>query len=108
LNRREREEVRKLSHLADEEEGPALARPPCYSRPVIDGLYLLFFAAFTAFMATRVYLLLANGELKVKNVVYSRTRTPVGYRVVLLGAIVGTGFGLVMVAAGVFTIARGP
>lgn len=53
---------------------------------------LLFIVALAAglFLLTRLYLLVARGQLNVKGAVYSRTSTPVLYWISFVCAVAGT------------------
>ena len=63
-------------------------------------LYLLFFAAFTAFMVNRLYVGLSRRAIQIKGVVYSRAHEPIMYWIVMVLAVWGIAVGLLMTAAG--------
>jgi hypothetical protein len=67
-------------------------------------LFLIAFAAFSTFMANRLYVGFSRGQLNVKGQVYSRTNTPVFYWLVMSFAGLGLLFGLGMVGAGVWSL----
>ncbi len=72
-----------------------------------NALYLVITSVVACFMVSRVYLLIAKGQLNVKGVVYSRQRTPISYWITLIFAIVGTALTLVLAVAGIFWIIQG-
>ena len=72
---------------------------------LISLLFLLFFVVFCGFMANRLYIGLSRGELNVKGQVYSRTSTPILYWLTMSFASIGLLFGMLLVAAGVFSLA---
>jgi uncharacterized membrane protein len=72
-----------------------------------DVFYLIIFMAVGCFMASRVYLLLSQGELNVKGVRYSRRGTPTQYWVMFIMAVLGTVFAFAIAALGIAAIANG-
>ena len=61
-------------------------------------------------MATRVYLLVARGELNVKGFVYSRSSTPILYWIMTVIAVLGTALtlGIASILAWAFSQGWGP
>lgn len=66
-----------------------------------NALYLIFFVAFSGFMANRLYVGISKKCIQVKGVTYSREREPIMYWIVMILAVWGILVGLAMCAAGI-------
>jgi hypothetical protein len=72
---------------------------------LVSLLFLVGFAAFSIFMANRLYVGFSRGQLNVRGRAYTRFATPIAYWLVMLFAGLGLLFGLLMVAAGLSSLA---